>query len=313
LTFDKAGNLYGTASSIVFQLVPPSTRHGNWTEVVLHSFTAFQPIGNLAFDEAGNLYGVSNLGPDPGFNGTVFQLSPPPAPGGTWTYTVLHNFENYFNGGYPVSGLIMDTAGNLYGTTEYGGEAGNCNGLGCGTVFELIRPATPGGAWTYTVLYYFEDQQSGAFPVGGLAFDTSGNLYGATDSGGAVFQLAPPSWTFTVIYRFTGGHDGSRPDAALTFNNGILYGTTLWGGGGPCPPYGCGTAFQLAPPQSGGGTWTETILHAFQGGSDGNGPLSNLVFGVGGALYGTTSYGGGKKECPGNLIEGCGTVFKLVP
>jgi len=320
------GNLYGTAGPTIFKLVPPSATSDKWKLFVLHTFLGAGPNGNLAFDSAGNIYGTNCCD---GFSdlGTIFELSPPPAPDDAWTYRVLHSFGFPFEDGrQPLSGLVSDAAGNLYGTTEYGGDDKHlCNGLGCGTVFEMIPPPTPGAVWTYTVLHrfgnHYADPPDGAFPIGGLIFDESGNLYGTTDNGsanphyscGTVFQMTPPSWTETVIYSFTcDSHDGTNPLSNLTIYNGILYGTTIGGGGGPCNG-GCGTAFQLAPPESSGG-WTETVLYRFQGGNDGEWPISNLIFGVGGALYGTTKFGGSNEACPAVYLSvGCGTVFQLIP
>ncbi len=317
---DKAGNLYGTAGTLVFELVRPSTPRGNWTELVLDDLG--WEADNLAIDDAGNLYGTTVVGHASNF-GTVFQLSPPPIPGGTWTYTLLHNFGAFEDGRDPGPGLIVDKAGNVYGETGSGGYDNRCNGNGCGTVFALKRPTAPGSTWTYHVLHHFENFPDGAFPSGGLIFDNSGNLYGTTAAGGenvntscgTVFKMTPPSWEETVLYTFTCGLDGLSPQGPLLLHKGILYGTTLQGGEGRCgfTSLGCGTAFQLEPPQTPAGRWTETVLYRFQGGDDGEWPLGNLAFGVGGALYGATKFGGGKEECPAIAgTTGCGTVFQIV-
>ena len=199
LIFDAAGNLYGTTTlggtdgvGTVFELTP--TGGGGWSEQVLLNFGtggAF-PQAGLIFDAAGNLYGTTSEG---GTNiGTVFELTP--NVGGGWTETVLHNFGSGTDGSYPYAGLIFDAAGNLYGTTQYGGTYNSCSG-GCGTVFELTP--TAGGKWTEQVLLNFNGT-GGANPYAGLIFDAAGHLYGTTQltyyncSGfycGTVFELMP--------------------------------------------------------------------------------------------------------------------------
>jgi uncharacterized repeat protein (TIGR03803 family) len=175
LIFDAAGNLYGTTQfggihgwGTVFELTP--TTGGGWSEQVLLNFGtggAF-PQAGLIFDAAGNLYGTTSEG---GTNiGTVFELTP--NVGGGWTETVLHNFGSGTDGSYPYAGLIFDAAGNLYGTTQYGGTYNSCSG-GCGTVFELTP--TAGGKWTEQVLLNFNGT-GGANPYAGLIFDAAGHL-----------------------------------------------------------------------------------------------------------------------------------------
>jgi uncharacterized repeat protein (TIGR03803 family) len=188
------------------------------TETVLHSFSGndgAQPIAGLIADGNGNLYGTTAKGGASG-NGVVFKL----APGGT--YTVLYSFTGGSDGRFPQAGLIADSSGNLYGTTQFGGATGN------GVVFKL----TPGG--TETVLYSFchlPGCTDGAYPQAGLIADSSGNLYGTTPYGGAsndgvVFKLASGG-TETVLYSFLGGGDGAFPGAALIADgSGNLYGTT---------------------------------------------------------------------------------------
>ena len=207
LIFDAVGNLYGTTFSgglngnggTVFQLSPG--KNGQWTETVLHSFgkgnDGAGPLAGLIFDAAGNLYSTTEYGGAHNY-GTIFELSP--GTNGTWTETVLYSFnDNGQDGYYPYAGLIFDAAGNLYGTTVYGGASGTtgCNGRGCGTIFEL----TPGARGTSTekVLYSFCSASGctdGFFPYGGLIFDTAGNLYGTTyfggtDGYGTVFEFTP--------------------------------------------------------------------------------------------------------------------------
>src|SRR5664279_5403051 len=204
---------------------------------------------------------------------------------------VLHNFNNNgTDGTFPQAGLIVDGAGNLYGTTSEGGTYISCSG-GCGTVFELTPNGS--GGWTETVLHNFNSNGTdGANPYAGLIFDAAGNLYGTTTTGGTyyvgtVFELSPSQgggWTEKVLYSFNyNGTDGNYPQASLTIDAaGNLYGTT-WAGG----PYGYGygTVFELTP--AAGGGWTETVLHNFVG-TDGAAPLAGLIFDAAGNLYGTT-------------------------
>src|ERR1019366_6634594 len=200
-------------------------------EQVLHSFgngtDGNDPLGGLIFDASGNLYGTT-LGGGTYGGGTVFELTP--AGGGSWTETVLHNFDSNGTDGFtPYAGLIFDSAGNLYGTTRWGGTYGG------GTVFELTTAA--GGGWTEQVLHSFDHNYTdGYYPQAGLIFDAAGNLYGTTSQGGTyvywgtVFELTPAAggdWTETVLHNFNqNGTDGYYPEAGLIFDAaGNLYGT----------------------------------------------------------------------------------------
>jgi uncharacterized repeat protein (TIGR03803 family) len=206
LMFDAAGNLYGTTTrggtsgtgcggqgcGIVFQLTPGA--NGKWTEKVLHNFNSsgtdgYDPWGGVVSDGAGNLYGTTNAGGAFGF-GTVFKLAP--GASGAWTGKVLHSFQNDGVDGFaPVAGLVVDTAGNLYGTTFYGGLYND------GTIFELIPGSN--GTWTEKVVHNFDWSlyvKDGTSPAASLIFDTEGNLYGTTENGGdynfgAVFEFTP--------------------------------------------------------------------------------------------------------------------------
>lgn len=312
LIADSAGNLYGMAlggsleGGVIYELTPPAPG-GAWTETILYNFTGNghnedgdEPLGDLTMDSAGNLYGTTFAGGQSAF-GTVFQLTPPPLPGGAWTETVLHAFAGD-DGMYPMAGLIIDNAGNLYGTTELGGPSAN------GTVFE-VSPPSGGGPWTESVLYGFTGRHDGGRPQCALVFDQAGNLYGTTSAGGAngnygtVFRLSPPSagdsWTETVIHRFqqTGGY---WPLAGLvTTSSGVLLGTTTGRGDNGEN----GNVFALVPPPKPGDSWRYHVLHSFAGfPADGALPYARITVGKGGILYGTTVAGG-----PGNL----GTVFQL--
>jgi uncharacterized repeat protein (TIGR03803 family) len=308
LTIDGSGNLYGTTfyggaegNGMVFELSPGS---GGWVETVLYSFTGngpspFFPNSSLIFDTAGNLYGTTFFGGAFGA-GTVYELSP--TTGGNWIERTLHSFgPNGGDGTYPHAHLMMDSSGNLYGTTGSGGAAGD------GTVYEL-SPAT-GGGWTEKVLHSFRGAD-GQNPFSSLILDGSGNLYGTTASGGGssactdgcgtVFELIPSGGKWTVkLLRSFNNTDGANPYGTLIFDsNGNLYGTASQGG-----PGNTGNVFELTPTPS--GAWKEKILHQFtSNGRDGINPSTNLIFGSSGNLYGTTPSGGAR---------GQGTVFSLVP
>jgi uncharacterized repeat protein (TIGR03803 family) len=230
------------------------------------------------------------------------------------TFTVLYDF-NPPTGYFPVGDLIFDSAGNLYGTTAWGGLISqNCE-FDCGVVFEL---SPSGGGWTYTVLYYFTGGSDGGEPGGRLTLDAKGNLYGTASIGGTVggpcsstgcgtvFELSPSggNWTFAVLHSFTGS-DGTDPVTGLTPDGaGNLYGTTSSGGSG-----GDGIVFELVPS---GGTWTFSTLYNFTSYSDGVSPFSDLAIDSVGNLYGATLRGGSSKpSCLGG--NGCGTVFELSP
>ena len=206
----------------------------------------------------------------------------------------IYTFTGGSDGAFPDGNLVADAAGNLYGVTEAGGT-GDSEFLGYGTVFMLSPPASQSGSWTEAVLYRFTGAADGGIPLAGLARDPSGNLYGTTLVGGCVpncggqgygtvFKLAPPvpgskNWTFTTIWRFQPRHDvqdGATPGGPLTLDgSGNLYGTTARGGlRAGC----CGTVFELTPPSSGSGPWTETLLHVFSGYAEGAFPPAGVIF-----------------------------------
>jgi uncharacterized repeat protein (TIGR03803 family) len=267
-------------------------------EKVIHAFRGGAdgsgPSPNLLADSAGNLYGTTAEGGDQQA-GTVFELSPRAS--GGWTEHILYSFQGGTDGSTPSSGLIADSAGNLYGETSQGGSQS------LGTVYEL-SPSNSG--WTETVLYSFVDASTGVSPAGGLAFDSKGNLYGTTSQGGVplglgtVFQLTlnqNGNWTERVILGFGRDRDGGLPFAGLVLDaQGNMFGTTLAG-------YGAGTVYELTPQQN--GKWKTTVLHRFTGGKDGANPSGNLILDAAGDFYGTAQSGGAGCDF------GCGTVFKL--
>jgi uncharacterized repeat protein (TIGR03803 family) len=249
---DKANNIYGTTAGggadnqgTVFKLGHVSVR--NWYHLVLHSFTfgATDGPGTLISDSSGNLYGVSD-----GNWGAVYELIPNRGSSG-WTYKVLHQFDDGLDGGDPNGGLLLDSAGNLYGTTVYGGGCGG--GIGTGVAFKLTPNAD--GTWSETVLYAFGCLPTDPeVPASGLTFDTAGNLYGEAGGGpnfsqGIVFKLSPSSngtWSVTTLHSFFGGSDGQFPNGGVVLDSsGNIYGTTQAGG-----TYGeeeGGIAFKITP------------------------------------------------------------------
>jgi uncharacterized repeat protein (TIGR03803 family) len=216
--------------------------------------------------------------------------------------TVLYTFtggRGGKDGSYPDGVLIRDAAGNLYGTTAYGGN------YSFGTVFKLDSTGKE------TVLYRFYGGWNGLNPVGGLIMDKAGDLYGATEGGGlffdgTVFKLSPVM-SKPVLHSFAGGADGSLPVAGVIADTaGNLYGTTQYGGGVACFGGGCGTVFKLD------NTGKETVLHSFTGGVDGAAPVAGLVRDAAGNLYGTAYFAGDSGSLC-TIVGGCGVVFKITP
>ena len=314
LIFDKAGNLYGTAEfggsdnqGAVFEIT--RSAGGSWTENILYNFTGSsdggQPYASLVFDAAGDLYGTTNFGGSSNCNlgcGTVFKLTPGSS---GWTESVLYTFTGGNDGREPSARLLLDAAGNLYGTTLLGGNINSACSSGCGTVFKLTHGSS---GWTESVVYPFTGGADGASPYDGLAFDAAGNLYGTTYAGGTsgngtVFKLSPGSngWTETVLHAFSGGYDGKHPYGDLILDAaGNLYGTAFQGGAG------FGVVFELLPDSKRG--WHERVLHAFYNRPAGN-PVAGLVMDPTGNLYGTAMLGASETSCTG----GCGSLFKLSP
>jgi uncharacterized repeat protein (TIGR03803 family) len=324
--FDRAGNLYGTASQggsnksgVVFELTPAAG--GTWNETVLYNFAGGDdgsyPSWGGIFDQDGSLYGVTEYGGNAAGCtsssgcGTVFQLKP--GSGGQWTESVLYSFGDPASApeGVSPSPLLIDSAGNLFGTTQEGGRSAITDQCvnGCGTVFEVSPGA--GGQWTGSVLHNFIGP-SAYDPAGSMVVGPGGRLYGTTYLGGldgglngTVFELAPNGngeWTTSTAYAFptTDGNDSQSDLIADAAGN--LYGTTIGGG-----TYGAGAVFELSP--SSGGAWNEQILYSFTETNhftapDGDGPYGDLVMDSAGHLYGTTIDGGAAYS---------GTVFELSP
>lgn len=313
LTIDSAGNLYGVTlegipniSGVVFELSPDGS--GGWTETTPYLSTlSTVPSGPLVIDSSGNLYGTArNQIGGVGSAGLIFKLTPS---AGEWTFQDIFDFNSNDTDGFVPFGLVLDSAGNLYGTTLEGGSSAKCK-QGCGVVFELTQSA---GIWSEQVLLNF-DNSNGARPYS-LIFDASGNLYGNAALGGpkgygVIYELSQNGgvWTQTILHAFSGsgGHgDGSYPEMNLLLVNGNIYGTTLYGGNSTsCDDGfggGCGTTFQLSPS---GTIWKENILHSFEPES-GDGSIPYGIATDGTHLYGVTQAGGSTS------VNAAGTVYEL--
>ncbi len=269
-------------------------------EEVLYTFSNYgEPVVR---DASGNFYGVSTFG---GWGtcyvggrnfgcGTVFELARDE--NGSYQERVLHNFQNLDGEGvWPQNSLVIDSAGNLYGTTSESG--GSCFRLSCGTVFELTRDGA--GGWAETVLHNFTTVSGGMQPWG-VVLDSAGNIYGTTArqggyNGGNVFELlhgGQGEWREKVLHSFdNNGVDGANPQGGPILDaSGNLYGTT-YSGGRYCtlnPSY-CGTVYELVP--SAGGGWAERVLHNFGASGDAGGPVGSLNIDALGNLYGLTDGG----------------------
>jgi len=316
LALDAKGNIYGVnqlggkpargtkncvtyGCGTLFRLSPNTS--GGWTFTLLHAFTGvsdgINPTG-VTVDAAGNVFAPARSGGTNG--GMIFEMV-----GGTQGRTI-YTFIGTANGNGPDGPVLIDAAGNLYGTTFDGGAGG------LGVVYELTPSSS--GKWTETILYSFTGGNDGSGPSGNLAFDSTGNLFGAADFNGAfnsgiVFELTPSSggqWTKTTIYAFNGGADGETPRSGVVRDAaGNLFGTNAGGGNSTCY---CGTVFELSP-SSGG--WSESTLYTFTGQADGGFPtLGPVLLDSSGNLYGATNSGGTvNSSCV--LSPGCGVAYEL--
>jgi uncharacterized repeat protein (TIGR03803 family) len=305
------GALYGAAYApantgecgFVFELQPPSTPGGAWTETVLYTFgittgpDACQPVAAPLGGPDGELYGITSTGGTYG-NGAVYELQPPAVPGGSWSETVIYSFTLTLGPtqGWPTS-LVLGPKGQIYVTS-----LGSTNGAG--SMIELQPPASPGGAWTALPLYTFTGGTAGWAPTS-LTAGPKGRFYGGTEYGGTahglgagtIFDLLPPAapggpWTEKVLLSFN-GKNGAVPNAVTLGSDGSLYGSTH-----PYGKYG-GPVYQLTPPSSPGGAWSQTILADF-GTTYSCGPDSPVIVRHGN-VYGSTCLAGG------------GEVFELQP
>jgi uncharacterized repeat protein (TIGR03803 family) len=305
LTFDSQGNLYGTTArgggfgclvdgcGTLFQLQPQG---GGWRERILVLFgDGGTPIAPVVLDQHGNIYGTFFCTQDC-FNryGGVFELFR--GANGTWKLSETDPFDTR-GCATGACGVALDDAGHLYGVTQ---QAANSR---YGEVFRTTHASLN---WSTFALYDFTGGSDGANPSITLTFDSSSNIYGTTSAGGAnglgaVYKLTNTGqnfgWPESVLYSFQGGSDGTNPNGGVIFDAaGNLYGTTVNGG-----TAGVGTVFKLTPQQN--GSWSESILYSFQGGTDASHPANPLTFDAAGNLYGVA--GGG--------THGHGAVFKLVP
>ena len=296
LTFDSKGNLYGTTvgggssfQGTVFELSPGS--NGTWTETVLYNFTGgsngANPFNGVVLDSTGNLYGTASGGAS-GF-GLIFELVA--GTNGTLTYKILYNFTGNNDGAYPYGTLLFDQAGNIYGVCPQGGTHDY------GLVFRLT--AGSNGKWKEKVLHVFPGGSAGSNPIGGLVWDSAGNLFGVASYIAYELSSSNGTWTEKTLHSFGGGSDGASPQAALAIDKaGNLYGMTYSGGAHR------GTVYELSP--SSNGKWSEKILHNFAGdGVDGVFPSGAAVaIDSSGNIFGTTVQGGASKF---------GVLFEIVP
>ena len=305
VTLGRDGNLYGTAVTggsgnceggcgVVYKL---TNSGGTWTQTVIHAFTGGDdgsgPGARVTVDAGGNVYGMAPTGGVYGL-GTIYKIH---RVGGAWTLRVIHTFTGGDDGATGSAGRMILRRGRLYGAATVGGAHGS------GVIFELSPRAV--GEWDFRPIYAFKGQPDGSFPYGALLFGSAGRIYGTTyyggDNGiGAVYELSQQrlgDWQERVIYSFQAGTDGNSPISNLVRDAaGNLYGTTSEGG------LGSGTIFKLSP--IGGGQWTETVVHAFQGPPDGAFPYNGMVVDRFGNFYGATVHGGDNDD---------GTIYKFTP
>jgi uncharacterized repeat protein (TIGR03803 family) len=315
-TFGPDGSLYGTTPNggnqscregcgIVYKLQPPATFCRSivcpWNETILHTFTAGTdgaiPSSGVTFDSADNLYGTTEEGGTASFCtggcGVVYEMTPSR---GNWVESVLYAFAGGTDGEFPLDGVVMNSSGDLFGTSDGPTQNGYP-----GAVYEL---APSGSGWIKSFYYIFHGTNNGAGPIG-LIIDRDGNLYGGTETGGpenggTVYELSPggSGANFTLLYALPTivqfGPVG--PDAPLTRDAaGNLYGTT--GNGGQ---FGMGSVFKLTAAM---GSWTFTSLHDFTGGDDGAYPTGPVLLDSQENVYGTALTGG---------LYNNGVAFKLV-
>jgi len=313
VTIAADGSLYGTTAfggvldgclgngcGTVYHLQPPASFCHSvscpWNETVVYRFqncsNLWEPQDGVAVDQAGNIYGAPTYGglgcQDDGFgDGGVFELTPSQ---GGWNYQAIHLFSSNPDGETPLGTVMVDQAGNIFGTTTIGGATGD------GVVYE-VSPS--GSGWNESIVHSF-DGSDGRDSWAGLISDSAGNLYGTTVYGGSnnsgvVFELSPSngSYTYSVLYNFSGGSGSLSPLSMDTAGN--LYGVKYTGGANDL-----GLIFKLTP---GSGGWTFTDLHDFSG-NDGSYPVGSSALDADGNLYGTTEDGG---------AYGYGVIWEVTP
>ena len=319
------GGLYvssgaGSDPGEVDLISPPASPGGAWTQSALYTFTG-TPDGafpeNLIVGADGSIYGATGRGGQYGY-GTVFQLSPPSVAGGSWAETILYSFAGPPNDSENPEWLLIGTNGSLYGVANGGNQSSECQFDGCGTVFQLAPPSSPGGPWQEALIYEFQSVVDGYLPQF-LVAAPDGTLYGSTTYGGpgngigygTVFALTPPSspggaWTKTTLFNPNRGQ-GIYLGSLVYGADGNLY-VTAATGGALCKGrtgHVCGTVFELVAPSSAGAAWTFHMVHAFKGTKthDGASP-GGLAIAADGTIYGATVSGGN-----GNG----GTIFQITP
>jgi uncharacterized repeat protein (TIGR03803 family) len=304
LVLDSAGDVYGATRwgglpvvgsngyGTVFKVAP------NGSQTVLHAFNGTdgqEPLW-VTLDPSGTVYGLADFG-GPAGGGAAFKIDT------QGNYTTLHSFLGAPDGKYPRA-LVEDSAGNLYGSTYWGGTATNC-GSGCGTLFKIDNQGN------YSVLYSFTGGNDGSFPWGSLALDAAGNLYGAARNGGGAgangttFKFNLASGVLTILHSYSVYNDGECPMGVVLDASGNLWGvTTVYG------HHDAGTLYEI--PAAGG----FRNFHDFTGGADGGIGLggANLALDATGNIYGTASRGGSSTSYQGCYdMNGCGLVFKFGP
>jgi uncharacterized repeat protein (TIGR03803 family) len=308
LLADSDGNLYGTTflggadgDGTVFKLDKPPKHTHVWVKKTLYSFTGpdgAQPFAGLAVDSKGNFYGVTTSGGQ--FNqGAVFELAAK-----TLTESVLYSFQGP-EGCTPYGGLVIDNAGNLYGTASTSTTAPYA-----GSVFKLSPPAAGQTSWTFTQLHAFAGGADGGSPEGAMVGSSGGDIFGATFGGtgmgnGTVFALTPSSgsptgYTYQVIFTFSGAQ-GSNPFGDLAMDKaGRLWGPLL----NSNDVNSSGGLFVISPPTGGAGTWVQYASYLFNGTTGGYSPYAGMALDSAGNGYGTDFTGGNFDV---------GTVYKFIP
>jgi uncharacterized repeat protein (TIGR03803 family) len=312
LAMDKAGDLFGTTTDggpydcfttycgTVFELTHPTKQGEPWRERILYRFTSGtggeNPLSGVTIGPDGDLYGTTFNG-GPQLKGVVYRLSPPAHGDGWWTETVLTGFDQ--GGIQPIGGVVIDKAGDLFGTTYQGGSGQ------LGVIFEL-KP-TQSGPWNESVLYDFG--MNACYPKTNLVMDGRGDLFGTAQGcpalPGAVYELSPPAhgshtWSESLLARIS-GTSNYDPTTSVTLDSaGDVFGSAASMGA-----HGLGSVFELTAK-----TWKLTVLHSFDG-RDGEFATSGPVFGPNGALFGTTLDGGSKNgPCK---IGSCGVAYEVSP
>ena len=247
VTVDNRGDVYGMTPTgganglgTIYRLHPKP--NDTWTLRVIHAFTGGSDGSSGSAGQMiirnGHLYGAATTGGS-GY-GTVFELKPTSA--GEWSFKTLYAFQGQPDGSFPYGALLFDAAGNIYGTTYYGGSDG------IGSIYKLTRSG--GGSWTEEILYSFRTGQDGNSSISNLVFDSTGSLFGTTSEGGlgsgTIFELSPGpngTWRESLPHSFAGSPDGAFPYAGMVSAGGdVFYGATVHGG-----VDGEGTVYKFTP------------------------------------------------------------------